>query len=500
MLPSTPRIPIKAVGLRNFKAFGAYTEIEIGNLTVLSGLNSAGKSSIYQSLLLLVQSCDSYLIDIFDCKVPTLKLNGELVNLGAPTEILHDETCTTISFVLKFHDSAKVKMEYELQKAESELYDNKINFQFMISAYEFEKDGTIGLSLSRNGEAWDIYACESLSFSSFDMPNIIKKHILSRAPLGGESERFFWPFGRAVKFRNIRIVDFKNVVLSDLYVPIEQLEETLCDEYKGIIDYGALVVELEENQEPSRFFRLSNSNINHFQKYQFTTTSISYIPPFRGYPQRVYTDMTEPNPIGHYIRGREKTIPYLVDHDKEEVISGTVEEALHYWVVQHFKLAEGIEVEEPVPGLVSEIFLVIRGSKIPINNVGFGTSQIVPVIFKLLINSACVFIVDEPEIHLHASLQSKLATFFYNMMMIGKKIILETHSEYLIDKTIYHILLNDDVRDSVKMYWVMNPADDTEVKPIEFDSLGFLLRPPDGFLYEKKALVEELNRLRASKL
>jgi hypothetical protein len=54
------------IGIYNFKAFKDYTEFELDQLTILAGLNSSGKSSIYQSLLLLAQSEDSFITDAYD--------------------------------------------------------------------------------------------------------------------------------------------------------------------------------------------------------------------------------------------------------------------------------------------------------------------------------------------------------------------------------------------------------------------------------------------------
>jgi predicted ATPase len=74
---------IAALILRNFKCLDD-VRLPLGNLTVLSGLNGMGKSSVLQSLLLLQQS---HLASPDKC-IANLVLNGELTNLGNARDAL----------------------------------------------------------------------------------------------------------------------------------------------------------------------------------------------------------------------------------------------------------------------------------------------------------------------------------------------------------------------------------------------------------------------------
>jgi predicted ATPase len=70
------------VGLQNFKAFDE-VEVELSGLTLLSGLNGSGKSTVLQALGVLRQSFDArFLLE------GALALNGDLVELGTGREIL----------------------------------------------------------------------------------------------------------------------------------------------------------------------------------------------------------------------------------------------------------------------------------------------------------------------------------------------------------------------------------------------------------------------------
>ena len=72
---------IRDIGLKNFKAFPSL-RLHIGDLTVLTGTNSSGKSSVMQAIALLEQSRDQ--------EPAGLVLNGNLVELGVFEDVLFD--------------------------------------------------------------------------------------------------------------------------------------------------------------------------------------------------------------------------------------------------------------------------------------------------------------------------------------------------------------------------------------------------------------------------
>lgn len=77
-------IMIRSVRLQNYKCFEDQL-LEFRALTLLSGLNSTGKSSVIQSLLLLRQSYQENLL-----RVTGLALNGDLVHVGTAKDALFE--------------------------------------------------------------------------------------------------------------------------------------------------------------------------------------------------------------------------------------------------------------------------------------------------------------------------------------------------------------------------------------------------------------------------
>jgi predicted ATPase len=70
-----------------------------------------------------------------------------------------------------------------------------------------------------------------------------------------------------------------------------------------------------------------------------------------------------------------------------------------------------------------------------LTNVGPGVSQVLPIVLSALIApKTSLLIFEQPELHLHPRVQARLADFFFAIALLGKRCILETHSEYLIDR------------------------------------------------------------------
>jgi predicted ATPase len=105
---------IRELRLRNFKCFGD-VRIPFGPLTLLTGINSSGKSSTIQSLLLLRQSWTPLGTQV--------RLNGELTQLGHPNDVLSEDAEDSadndrISINVE-GDNASLSFELTLEEGES---------------------------------------------------------------------------------------------------------------------------------------------------------------------------------------------------------------------------------------------------------------------------------------------------------------------------------------------------------------------------------------------
>ena len=275
--------------------------------------------------------------------------------------------------------------------------------------------------------------------------------------------------------------------------------------YREYIDWESFDKKIKERKIDDDFFLLYSDRAEgriRRDMYVLRANNIEYLPPFRGYPKRLYVQNVDENPLELFEINSGMNVEYDYSFEDACTKRESLENAFNYWVADHFELGDKISVEDRVDGLASEIYVWQDKKKIPIINVGFGASQILPVIFKVLINARkTIFVIDEPEIHLHPSLQSKLADFFFRMAFIGKRLFIETHSEYLIDRLIYLSIKYEEVsKGRVFLDWVKKDGEGCCIERIKYDDLGFLQNAPNGFLNEKQKLVEELNSLRVSKI
>jgi predicted ATPase len=102
---------IKSLHLHNFKCF-ENQPIEFSNLTLLSGLNGMGKSSVLQAFLLLRQSYQRELL-----QKTGLALNGDLVELGTAEEVLYEDAeKQEIAFAITLDNGTEGKWHFEYDR------------------------------------------------------------------------------------------------------------------------------------------------------------------------------------------------------------------------------------------------------------------------------------------------------------------------------------------------------------------------------------------------
>lgn len=127
-------------------------------------------------------------------------------------------------------------------------------------------------------------------------------------------------------------------------------------------------------------------------------------------------------------------------------------------------------------------------------DVGYGVSQVLPVLTELLQPDAPqLSLWQQPEVHLHPSAQAALATFFCGLAADGKQLIIETHGDYLIDR------VRMDVRDGktglkpedVSVLYFERTGLDVQIHSLRFDAQGNVLDAPSGY---RQFFLEETHR------
>lgn len=76
------------------------------------------------------------------------------------------------------------------------------------------------------------------------------------------------------------------------------------------------------------------------------------------------------------------------------------------------------------------------GPKTNMVDLGYGTSQVLPILYDISVASKrSIFLIQQPEVHLHPRAQSALGAYIVDAFgSEGKRFILETHSDFIVDR------------------------------------------------------------------
>jgi len=78
------------------------------------------------------------------------------------------------------------------------------------------------------------------------------------------------------------------------------------------------------------------------------------------------------------------------------------------------------------------------------------------------------------------------------MSLIGKQCVLETHSEYLINRLRFRAASakTDEISKAIKMYFVEKPDDTSVFRPVVVNEFGAILDWPEGFFDQSQREAE----------
>lgn len=115
-------------------------------------------------------------------------------------------------------------------------------------------------------------------------------------------------------------------------------------------------------------------------------------------------------------------------------------------------------------------------------NTGFGVSYVFPIIVgAFCIRTGGTFIIENPEVHLHPQAQSELAIFLAQLSLSGVQVILETHSDHIINGIRVATKSHEALSDGTVINSIKHDAVGREVKAIRIDADGNLTDYQEGF-------------------
>ena len=142
---------------------------------------------------------------------------------------------------------------------------------------------------------------------------------------------------------------------------------------------------------------------------------------------------------------------------------------------------------------------VRSGSHANVMDVGYGVSQSLPILVDVLEGSdrsrehKCAFLLQQPEVHLHPRGQAELASLFVQAFkQSGNRFLIETHSDYIIDRVRISVKKGLLKPDDVSVLYFEPKGNAVEIHNMTLDKHGNLLGAPRGY---RDFFLKETDRL-----
>jgi len=131
-----------------------------------------------------------------------------------------------------------------------------------------------------------------------------------------------------------------------------------------------------------------------------------------------------------------------------------------------------------------ELDIILNKKLFSICSVGYGVSQSLPVIVELFTRKKNTwFAIQQPEVHLHPKAQAALGDLFYQLACNeNKKFLIETHSDYTIDRFRINYRLNDSKKPDAQILYFERGNKGNKIYPIKIGENGELPKEqPKGY-------------------
>lgn len=510
---------LKSINLRNYKAFDDVT-IPICPLTILLGANSVGKSSIIQMLMLLHQTAE----EKGSSYSSALKIYGRYVN-GGSFENLFKRRNTKVPIGLRLAFSSETLSRSLSEKRSRYISD----FQDLCRYFPLKKLWDMSaLKISNKKEFYDFvvgffdlldkkgaeaykphlehFLKKRLGISKAEQkrlthPDIMKAYnLLDYLEKKRTSDSFAIDYEIALNKEKTQLYVNKISFLLDddtVLLSISCNEESGYDVKSNVVDLTVSDKNFVGNffnpnttifdciMEGGKTDNNDTSSFGHFihvvlleilrqSSECLSEYMINYVSPLRAHPKR------------YYMLDKAKITISLDTLDGDAIAevlkeNGKVKTDVNGWLS---KFGFKVSVRE-FKEVIHHLNVTQNDMNLDITDVGFGISQVLPIIIQgFLSMEKSVTIVEQPEIHLHPRMQADLGDLFIDMITsTKKKMIIETHSEYLLKRIRRRIsekkISNKDV--AICLFHPRIDNKDAWVETLDVDDKGMFVWPENFY-------------------
>ena len=500
--------------LNNIKSFVESDEIEIKPLTFFVGKNSCGKSSLIRFPVVLAETFKE------DISSPLL-LFGDMLDYGNYDDVVYKHKSDSIGFTLEFGSEISsggmyryipyLYLKYgngnsvesilqQIDKVSIQVQITKPDRKMVIQDVRLNVNNRLIFKLELEEQTYNIYLVVETEGGNKEIKMEIDNTSMLR-------------FNKFIPNLDIDEIMIKYIKNNSNYT--DELKERYC----AIIDESVLRQDEEKEQDYSEeeWYRVWGSLIvvrvcmaGIYRNMRRFSQEVSYVGPFRVNPKRTYRD-SESNYDDVGVHGENVSMLLRQDAQKNrKLIQG---------VSKWFNDAMGYTIDIKEVGSGSSLYsLVVKNNSSTdgivednIIDVGYGISQVLPIVTQLLMNGVSAdniyergfeqkktFIIEQPELHLHPAAQAELANLLAESIKISRsrRVLVETHSEHLLRK-LQVLIANPDIdisSDQVAIYYVeKDESGDSHVRKMEINNKGqFLEEWPSGFFDKSYELSSEL--------
>lgn len=307
-----------------------------------------------------------------------------------------------------------------------------------------------------------------------------------------------------------------HTTLSDWYLFLNDLDDKFKKLLIEFIDKHRVYLEqvwcegTREERRESRY-RLRSFTLASTYLSMVFSRSIKYLGPLRNEPLAVYPSIGQIEPTNIGLKGEFTAAVLHINKNKRIKYSSPVEEndGKIYFQKKEATLIEACTEWLSYLGVVKEVLTKDKGKlgyeiyvrSNPLENwqdlthVGVGVSQVLPIItMSLLSEPDDILIFEQPELHLHPKVQSRLCDFFLCISQFDRQCIIETHSEYLINRLRLRIVQsrNASIETDSPIYFIEKNSGISEFRNIKITKFGSIIDWPEEFFDQTDHEVERI--------
>ena len=224
--------------------------------------------------------------------------------------------------------------------------------------------------------------------------------------------------------------------------------------------------------------RIMSRNFADFLAFSYAQREIAaalaktfYLGPFRQSPRRSYpTRGASPTQVG---AEGESTIPLLANEAVQSKARPHINQIAGW--LQMMNLGSRLDISRVATSDLFDVSVrLLDGADFPIADLGYGLSQVLPVLAQLsFAPPGATLLFEQPELHLHPLAQRPLATVFVDAIRKkGVHILAETHSPWLFGQFQREIREKRLQINEIALYRVSRSDGQTHIELIEVDGEG----------------------------